>query len=147
MHKKAIPSRILVIVAKWRYHANGLLTQRMRETTRVRFPIGFLIFSYPWFSHTYPHTNRICPSTRIRHISRLFLLPRTPLGVFETEHALRWPSWIQYSRYNSDLASTRFLTHSVFKNFHSGKRIEKVADSYAWFTGYVWMKVKSAKKK
>ena len=52
-------------------------TQRMRETTRVRFPIGFLIFSYPWFSHTYPHSNRICPSTRIRYISGLFLLHRT----------------------------------------------------------------------
>ena len=26
------------------------LTLRMRETTRARFPIGFLIFSYPYFS-------------------------------------------------------------------------------------------------
>ena len=40
------------------------LTLKMRETTRARFPIGCLIFSYPWFSHTYPHSNRICPSTR-----------------------------------------------------------------------------------
>ena len=77
MHKKAIPWRILVIVVKWRHHANGLLTLRMRETTRVRFPIGFLIFSYPWFSHTYPHSNRICSSTRNWHISGLFLLHRT----------------------------------------------------------------------
>ena len=35
-----------------------------------------------------------------------------------------------------DLASTRFLTHSVFKNFYSGERIQKVADWYAEFTGY-----------
>ena len=32
-----------------------------------------------------------------------------------------------------DLASTRFRTHSVFKNFYSGERIQKVADSYAGF--------------
>ena len=49
------------------------LTIRMRETRRARFPIGFLIFSYPWFSHTYPHSNRICQSTRIRQISGLFV--------------------------------------------------------------------------
>ena len=35
---------------------------------------------------------------------------------------------------NPDLASTRFRIHSVFKHFHSGDRIQKVADSYAWFT-------------
>ena len=64
-------------------------TLRMWETTPARFPIGFLIFSFPWFSHTYPHSNRICPSTRISHTSGLFLLPRTPLGVLETEHASR----------------------------------------------------------
>ena len=42
-----------------------------------------------------------------------------------------------------DLASTRFRIHSVFKNFHSGERIQKVADSYAWSTGYVRTKAKS----
>ena len=36
-----------------------------------------------------------------------------------------------------DLASTRFRTHSVFKNFYSGERIQKVADSYAGFAGYM----------
>ena len=46
-----------------------------------------------------------------------------------------------------DLASTRFWIHSVFKNFHSGERIQKVADSYAWFTEYVWTQTKSGKKK
>ena len=39
-----------------------------------------------------------------------------------------------------DLASTRFQIHSVFKNFHSGERIKKVADTYAGSTGYVWTK-------
>ena len=45
-----------------------------------------------------------------------------------------------------DLASPRFQIHSIFKNFHSWERIQKVADSYAGFTGYVWTQVKSAKK-
>ena len=36
-----------------------------------------------------------------------------------------------------DLASTRFRTHNVFKNFYSGERIQKVPDSYAGFTGYM----------
>ena len=36
-----------------------------------------------------------------------------------------------------DLASTRFRTHSVLKNFYSGERIQNVADSYAGFVGYV----------
>ena len=46
-----------------------------------------------------------------------------------------------------DLASARFRIHSVFKNFHSGERIQKVADSSAGFTGYVWTEAESAKKK
>ena len=46
-----------------------------------------------------------------------------------------------------DLAFIRFRIHSVFKNFHSGERIQKVADSYAWFTGYVWTEAVSGKKK
>ena len=36
-----------------------------------------------------------------------------------------------------ELASARFRIHSVCKNVHSGERIQKVADSYAGFTGYV----------
>ena len=46
-----------------------------------------------------------------------------------------------------DLASTRFQIHSVFKNFHSGVRIKKIADSSAGFSGYVWTERVSAKKK
>ena len=37
-----------------------------------------------------------------------------------------------------DLASTQFRIHSVFKNFHSGERIQNVTDSYASFIWYVW---------
>ena len=44
------------------------------------------------------------------------------------------------------LASTRFRIQSVFKNFHSGERIQKVADSYAGFIANVWTEGESAKK-
>ena len=45
-----------------------------------------------------------------------------------------------------DLAATLFRIHSVFQNFHSGERIQKVADSYAGFTGYVWTEALSGKE-
>ena len=63
----------------------------------------------------------------------------------------RWPSrWRLRNReftFYPDLASTRFRIHSVFKNFHSRERIQKVADSYADFTGYEWTEAVSEKKK
>ena len=46
----------------------------------------------------------------------------------------------------ADLASTRFRIHSVFKNFHSGKRIEKVAAACAEFTGCVWTEAVPGRK-
>ena len=100
--------------------------------TQARFPIGFLIFSYPWFSHTYPDSNLICPSTRIRHISGLFLLRRTPLAILNTILT------VQLTLAYSNLASTRFPVHSVFKNFHYGERI-RVDESQ--IRKYVWTKV------
>ena len=39
------------------------------------------------------------------------------------------PSWIFIVNF-PDLASTQFRIRSVFKNFHSGERIQKVGDSY-----------------
>ena len=54
---------------------------------------------------------------------------------------------VQLTLAYSNLASTRFRIHSVFKNFHSGERIQKVADSYTGFTGYVWTKAKTGEKK
>ena len=124
---------------------------------------------------TYPHSNRICQSTSIRHVSR-FTLP------------LLWEYWQQSVRRNAreicillclertwergwhlnysihgkelssillrhqitkypDLASTRFRIHGVFKNFLSGERIKKVADLYSGFTGYVWTEAVSGKNK
>lgn len=46
----------------------------------------------------------------------------------------------------SDLAFTRFRIHSGFNNFHSGERIERVADSSSSYTGYVWTVAVSGKK-
>ena len=118
------------------------LTIRMRETRRARFPIGFLIFSYPWFSHTYPHSNRICQSTRIRQISGLFVTQDSSgsIGNWACVEVVIWNTifTVQLTLAYSNLASTRFPVHSVFKNLHYGERIQKVADPYARFTGYVW---------
>ena len=47
----------------------------------------------------------------------------------------------------TDLASIRFRIHSVFKSFHFGEWIKKVADSYAVFTRFVWTEAVSGKKK
>ena len=56
------------------------------------------------------------------------------MGVLEIEHASRWSSGIQYSRSMaySNLTSTRFPVHSVFKNFHYGERIESQIRKYVW---------------
>ena len=37
-------------------------------------------------------------------------------------------------------------SYSVLKKFHSGERIQKVADSSAGFTGYVWTEAESGRK-
>ena len=56
------------------------------------------------------------------------------------------PSWIFPVNF-TDLASKRLRIHSVFKNFFSGGRIQKVADSYAEYTWYVWTEAASGKKR
>ena len=49
-------------------------------------------------------------------------------------------------RVKNFLESTRFRVHSVFKNFHSGERIQKIT-SCAGFTGDVWTEAAPGKKK
>ena len=44
-------------------------------------------------------------------------------------------------------SSTQFQIICVFKTFHSGERIQKVADLHTGFAGYVWTEGESAKKK
>ena len=64
-------------------------TLRMWETTPARFPIGFLIF-FP--SLGFPTRIRIQIEFARPHVSNTYpdnLLPRTPLGILETEHASR----------------------------------------------------------
>ena len=39
------------------------------------------------------------------------------------------------------------LIRSVFKHFHSGKRIQEGSDSYRGFTGNVWTEAESREKK
>ena len=74
-----------------------------------------------------------------------FFFARTVLNIHEKELGLiLWRQWIK--KY-PDLASTHFRIHSGFKNFHSGVRTQKVADSSTGFTGFVWTEALSRKKK
>ena len=147
--------------------------------------------------YTYPYSNRIGPSTRIRtYPDALQYGRRTPLGILAKEHAsksgrnlhlalpcvmildfiarimvesaqkskenakskvllpgnegchlkqneysihgkeLGWILLRYRIKKNLDLACTRFRIHSVLKNFYFGKRIQKVANSNAGYTGH-----------
>ena len=137
--------------------------------------------------YTYPYSNRIGPSTGIRHVSGCTLVrPQDSFGnigkracvekraKFASCSALCHDSRFYRSNYakskvllpgnegchlkqneysihgkelgwillryrikkNLDLACTRFRIHSVLKNFYFGKRIQKVANSNAGYTGH-----------
>ena len=58
----------------------------------------------------------------------------------------RAPSWI-FTVHFPGLASTRFWIHSVFKNFLSREWIQKMVDSYAGYSEYVWTAAESGKKR
>ena len=119
--------------------------------------MGFPIFSSPFlpfliFSSPFPHISAFKSNLPVHtYLIHIWIISVTQdsSGNIGNWACVEVAILNTYSRYNLDLASTGFLIHSVFKNFHynSGERIQKVADSYAWFTGYVWTKVKSAKKK
>ena len=60
-------------------------------------------------------------------LNRHFFFARTVLNIHDKELGLiLWRQWIKK---HPDLASTHFRIHSGFKNFHSGVRTRKVADS------------------
>ena len=111
--------------------------------------------------HTYQYSNRICPSTHIRHVSRwqqsmrrkprkicilqfasTSIEPGNEVAILSSIHGKELGSIFlrhgikKVSGFN--LASTRFKVHRVIKNFHSGEQIQKVADSYTGFTEYMW---------
>ena len=90
--------------------------------------------------HTYPTNIRIISVTQDSSGS---------IGNWACVEVVIWNTifTVQLTLAYSNLASTRFPVHSVFKNFHYGERIQKVADSYAGFTGYVWTKAKTGEKK
>ena len=107
---------------------------------------------------------RICPSTRIRHVIRIHsstqdsswnignracVVKRTKFASYSAFYVKELGLILIRHRINksADLASTRFRSHSVFKNFHSRERTHKVADSYARFTRYVWTEAVSRKKR
>ena len=87
------------------------LTLRMRKTTRARFPVGFLIFSYPWFSHTYPHSNWICSSTRIRPYPDYFCYPWLLWEYWKLR--MRRGSHLEYNIHGTtDLGISGFSVHT-----------------------------------
>ena len=95
------------------------------ETSKFRSEIGFILC---------PHQSHLCVEFAI--LNTVFTVKRTGLDLVTSP--VKKISGFQ-------LAFIRFRIHSVFKNFHSGERIQKVADSYAGFTGYMWTEAVSGK--
>ena len=104
--------------------------------TRIHIQIHVSGFKFNLPVHTYPTHIRIISITQDSsgNIGNWACVKVAILNtIFTVQLTLAYP----------DLASTRFRIHSVFNNFHSGERIQKVADSFAGSTGYVWTKAKS----
>ena len=60
--------------------ALGFFDAFVPSQTPANFLSGFKNFHV----HAYPYSNRICPSTRIRHVSGFTLVSSTPLGILAT---------------------------------------------------------------
>ena len=103
---------------------------------------GTIIFLPPMFAslyfYSFPNPPPPLPHFHCWNIGNWACVKVTILNTIST---------VQVTLAYPDFASTRFRIHSVFKNFHSGERIQKVADSYTGFTGYVWTKAKTGEKK
>ena len=140
--------------------------QPVQLFTRVRIFLNPHLFLFRFKNcqvHTYPDSNRICLSTRIQHASGLTEVPRTSGNIGNRACVVRRTKFASCSAFHGkelgsillrhriedypDIASTRFRIHGVFKNFHSGERIQKTAYSYGVFTKCVWKEAVSGKKK
>ena len=81
------------------------------------------------------YTNRIRPSTRIRfvsgHLKELVNRARAEKDWF-------WYCDVSVYKNIRIRASTRIWIHSVFRNFHSGERIQKSPDTPSVYGGHVW---------
>ena len=89
-------------------------------------------FSYPWCSarKSPPDLGNRVRVVRVAK-SVKFASGSKELGSILLCHRLKkYPDLV-------DLASIRSRIHSAFKNLYSGERIQKVADLFARFTGYV----------
>ena len=112
----------------------------MRETTRVRFPIRFLIF--PFFPHVSAFKSNLPVHTYPTYIRIISVTQESSgsIGNWACVEVVIWNTifTVQLTLAYSNLASTRFPVHSVFKNFHYGERI-RVDESQ--IRKYVWTKV------
>ena len=90
------------------------------------------------------YTNRIRPSTRIRFVSGHLK------GLVNRARAEKDWFWYCDVRVYKNIrirASTRIRIHSVYRNFHSGERIQKSPDTPSVYGGHVWTLGVSAYKK
>ena len=80
------------------------------------------------------YTNRIRPSTRIRFVFGHLK------GLVNRACALQRKLYCDVSVYKNIRirASTRIRIHSVYRNFHSGERIQKSPDTPSVYGGHVW---------
>ena len=77
---------------------------------------------------------QLCRVARVQEVQEAkkndSIAPGTVLNMHGKElSSILWCHWIKTY---PDLASTQFRIHSVFKNFHSGERIKKVADHFGF---------------
>ena len=111
------------------------LTLRMRETTRVRFPIRFLIF--PFFPHVSAFKSNLPVHTYPTYIRIISVTQESSgsIGNWACVEVVIWNTifTVQLTLAYSNLASTRFPVHSVFKNFHYGERIRVDESTVQYF--------------
>ena len=83
---------------------------------------------------TYPDANRICPSTRIRHVSGVTGVLRTPPGILATEHG----RLLEYSIHGKELSSI-LLRHWIKKmSGLSGYSVHMIPNSLRIQTFPLW---------
>ena len=137
------PFLVLKVIRSYAREYNEILKKQLALDPVQTYPDIFesATFSFRIQKCPRPHVS-VFKSNLPVHTCGFTLIP-TPLGVLPAEHASEICIFLCLW-----LGSMRFQIHSVFKNFHSsGEQIQKVADSCAGFTGYVWAEAVSGKKK
>ena len=137
---------------------NSLVEQVKRKVARLSFTVKNLTLVFyqlhwqisrftVWGNDKFKkiiNTRRVNFARECPHQSHL----RVEVAILNTVFTVKnwaWSCYVTGLKKYTDLAFMRFRIHSEFKNFPSGERIQNVADSYTWFTGYVWTEAVSGK--